>query len=136
MKKALSVLLVFALCSLFFASFQVHPAQSATTQDTSAVSNVLISPATDSISAGAAETYTATASDNFGNSWDVTASTTWNISDGAGGFWSGNVYTSEVDGSWTVYGTYGSNVYAADLTVIPALVNIAKPQPRPSGFNG
>ena len=32
---------------------------------------------------------------------------------------SGNVYTSEVDGSWTVDGTYGSNVYAAGLTVIP-----------------
>ncbi len=94
-------------------------AQNGITVNAAAVSNVIISPATDSIRVGDAETYTATASDAFGNSWDVTASTSWNISDGAGGSWSGNVYTSEVDGSWTVYGTYGSNVYAAGLTVIP-----------------
>ena len=62
-------------------------AQNGITVNAAAVSNVIISPATDSIRVGDAETYTATASDAFGNSWDVTASTSWNISDGAGGSW-------------------------------------------------
>ena len=40
-----------------------------------AVANVAISPAGSSVTAGLSETYSATASDVYGNSWDVTSST-------------------------------------------------------------
>jgi hypothetical protein len=50
----------------------------------SAVS-IAVSPATDSITAGNSETYSAMATDAYGNSWDVTASVTWSIDPGANG---------------------------------------------------
>ncbi len=86
----------------------------------SAVTNVVISPADSSVTAGLSETYSATASDAYGNSWDVTSSTTWSISSGAGGSWSSNVYTSATTGSWTITGTYASTAYTTGLTVNPA----------------
>jgi hypothetical protein len=86
----------------------------------SAVTNVVISPAGSSVTAGLSKTYSATASDEYGNTWDVTSSTTWSISSGAGGSWSSNVYTSATAGSWTVTGTYDSAPYTTGLTVNPA----------------
>ena len=89
------------------------------TVNAAASSNILISPIDSSLRAGSSLTFSATATDAYGNTWDATSSTIWNISDGAGGSWSGNVYTSEVSGSWTVTGTYGSAAYTTSLTVIP-----------------
>jgi cell division septation protein DedD len=104
------------------------------------VANVVISPAGSSITAGLSKTYSATASDAHGNSWDVTSSTTWNISYGAGGSWSGNVYTSASAGSWTVTGTYASTAYTAGLTVNPAaldhfIFNTIAPQTSGNAFS-
>ncbi|MGD0645441.1 MAG: hypothetical protein ABSA75_11100 [Candidatus Bathyarchaeia archaeon] len=79
-----------------------------------------VSPGSATISAGNSETYAAKASDAYGNIWDVTSSTNWSISSGAGGSWNGNVYTSATAGSWTVTGTYASTAYTAGLTVNPA----------------
>ena len=62
-------------------------------------------------------TYSATASDVYSNTWDVTSSTTWSISTGAGGSWSNNVYTSATAGFWSVTGTYAYESYTTDLTV-------------------
>ena len=84
------------------------------------VVNVVISPSGSSVTAGSSKTYSATASDAYGNTWDVTSLTTWSISSDAGGFWSGNVFTSAVAGSWTVTGTYASTSYTTVMTVNPA----------------
>ena len=84
--------------------------------------SVAISPAHSSVAAGLSKAYSATASDVYGNTWDVTSSTSWSISSGAGGSWSGNVYTSANVGLWTVTGTYASKVYATSLTVVAGAV--------------
>ena len=82
---------------------------------------ITISPASQMIAAGDAQAYTATATDSFGNTWDVTAdiSTTngWTVSAGAGGSWNGAIYTSEKAGSWIVTGTYFGDSATAPLTV-------------------
>jgi hypothetical protein len=84
------------------------------------VVNVVVSPSGSSVTAGSSKTYSAMASDAYGNTWDVTSLTTWSISPEAGGSWSGNVFTSAVVGSWTVTGTYASIGYTTGLTVNPA----------------
>ena len=86
------------------------------------VSAVAISSVGSSVVAGLSKVYSATASDVFGNTWDVTSLTSWSVSSGAGGSWSGNVYTSAKAGSWTVTGTYASTAYTAGLTVTPSAV--------------
>jgi hypothetical protein len=79
--------------------------------------NVAISPSGSSVTSGASKTFSAMASDAYGNSWDVTALTSWSISSGAGGSWSSSVFTSAAVGSWTVTGTYASTAYTTGLTV-------------------
>ena len=87
------------------------------------MSSVKITPAASSISAGNAISFTATASDIYGNSWDVTSATTWGISSGAGGSWTGNIYVSSASGSWTVTGIYASTPYTTTVTVNPGTVD-------------
>ncbi len=86
--------------------------------------------ATDTVNPGATATYTATASDDYGDTWDVTGATSFSIDSGAGGSWgagsSSNVFTSENSGTWTVTGTYGLLSDTASLTVN------ATPQGEPS----
>ena len=61
---------------------------------------------------------TATATDIYGNSWDVSAQATWSIpAGGDGGSWSGNVYTSHTAGTYTVQAAYGGKTATATLTV-------------------
>ena len=79
--------------------------------------SITISPASASINAGSTQTYTATASDANGNTWDITSSTSWSISAGADGSWAGNVYTSSNAGSWTVTGTFSGTSNTAPLSV-------------------
>jgi hypothetical protein len=79
--------------------------------------SIAVSPATDSITAGNSVTYTATATDAYGNSWDVTGLVTWSIDSGAGGSWSGATYTSANAGSWTVKALLGEVYGTASLTV-------------------
>ena len=93
--------------------------QTGITVNRAGVVNVVISPSGSSVTAGASKTYSATASDAFGNSWDVTSLTDWSINFDSGGTWSGNVFTSAVAGSWTVTGTYASTSYTTGLIVNP-----------------
>jgi hypothetical protein len=79
--------------------------------------SIVISPDTATIKAGETQAYTATAFDEFGNSFDVTSETTFSIDEEAGGSWAANVYTSEKAGTWTVTGTYGALRDTATLTV-------------------
>ncbi len=88
-----------------------------------AIVNVVITPAGSSVTAGGTAAFSAMASDASGNSWDVTSSTAWRISSGAGGTWRNNVYTSANAGTWTVTGTYASVPYTIALTVNPGTVN-------------
>ena len=91
-----------------------------TVTHTAAVASFVISPAGSAVNAGASLTYSATASDVFGNTWNATSLTTWSISSGAGGSWSNNLYTAATAGSWKVTGTYASTAYTTGLTVNPA----------------
>jgi uncharacterized repeat protein (TIGR01451 family) len=85
---------------------------------------IVISPETASISAGDTQTYTVKAYDTSGASMgDVTSSTTFSIQVGAGGSWSGNTYTSENVGRWTVTATYSGKSDTATLTVVASPIN-------------
>jgi len=67
---------------------------------------VNLEPAAAVRTAGQSISYALTACDAYSNSWDVTASGGYMIEQGAGGNWMGNVYTTEVTGTWTVTGTW------------------------------
>ncbi|RLC98298.1 MAG: hypothetical protein DRI77_05325, partial [Chloroflexi bacterium] len=79
--------------------------------------SVALDPATETIEAGEAVTYTAVATDSYGNSWGATAAYT--ITPGAGGGWTDNIYTSAISGTWTVTGTVDGVDGVATLTVNP-----------------
>ena len=83
--------------------------------------HIMVSPDSSTITAGATETYTAEAFDEFNNSLGyVTSSTTFSITPAAGGSWSGtynNVYTSAKAGTWIVTGTCGALSDNASLTI-------------------
>ncbi|MBI4777813.1 DUF11 domain-containing protein [Candidatus Desantisbacteria bacterium] len=64
-----------------------------------------ITPATKSVRAGESATYTATAMDIGGNTWDVTGSTTFGTDETKGSMTT-NTYISVKVGTWTVWGTY------------------------------
>ena len=61
---------------------------------------LIVSPSTATITTGSNEAFTATATDAYNNIWDATPSTDWIIDSGAGGSWSGNVYSSITAGTW------------------------------------
>lgn len=82
---------------------------------------VELSPADATVTAGDAQSFVATAYDQYDNErGDVTPATTFDIDDAAGGGWSGSEYTSERAGTWTVAGTYEGVTGTAALTVEPA----------------
>jgi hypothetical protein len=64
--------------------------------------SIYIAPYNASVAAGTNETYTVTAFDGSGNSWDVTNIVSWGIDANAYGSWSDNVYTSAKAGVWNV----------------------------------
>ncbi|MDW7992519.1 MAG: PKD domain-containing protein [Anaerolineae bacterium] len=77
-----------------------------------------ISPKNATIASGQVQTYTAASADLCANPLgDVTPSTVFTISPGAGGTWNGNRYTAEKDGTWTITGTWGALHDTAVLTV-------------------
>ncbi|MFL5927125.1 MAG: beta strand repeat-containing protein, partial [Gaiellaceae bacterium] len=87
--------------------------------DAASVDHIVISPASTSIAAGGAQTYTAEAFDAADDPLgDVTGSTTFTVS--PDGSCSGNVCTATVAGAHTVTGSSGANSSAADLAVAPA----------------
>jgi len=88
------------------------------TFSTTSAGYLVISPATATVAAGSTRAYTAEAFDQFNNSLgSVTSATVFSIQSGAGGGWSGNVYTSEKPGIWTVTGAYTGLTGTATLTV-------------------
>ena len=89
---------------------------SLTVNHTAAVS-VGLTPEAEMVTAGESVTYTLTASDEFANEWDVTVEGSYAIETGVGGWWAGNVYTSEEAGTWTVTAIYDSLSDSASLRV-------------------
>ncbi len=81
-----------------------------------------IEPISYSMLPGGSETFKAFGRDPSGRDWDVTSEVNWSISGDAGGFWSGNVYTSANVGNWTVTGTYLGFVTTAKLSVLDPIL--------------
>jgi hypothetical protein len=104
-------------------SGHVGTSNSFTVAHATSISTILITPASSSVTAGGSKTFSALASDLYGNTWDVTSSTIWSITSGTGGSWSGNVYTSKTAGLWTITATYSSTPYTTSLTVNPSALD-------------
>jgi uncharacterized membrane protein len=91
-----------------------------------AATSLVLTPGTDSITAGTTQSYVATATDATGNTWDVTATTSFEINSHAAGSWTLNVYTAHIAGvAWVINGTDSvSGITAhATLTVTPAAID-------------
>ena len=79
---------------------------------------VTLQPLTAVISAGQRITYTAIATDTFGNPiGNVTGSTTFSIAPASGGVFAANVVTPTIKNTWIVTGVNGSVISTATLTV-------------------
>jgi adhesin/invasin len=87
------------------------------------VDHVDLTPDSATRAAGESISYTLTAYDAEGNSWDVTSAGVYTITDGAGGMWVTNVYTAQLAGTWTVTATYSGQSDAATLTVTPLSIH-------------
>ena len=85
------------------------------------VVSVEITPAEETIMAGEELFYTAMASDDVGNTWDVTGETLFSIEAGAGGSWLDSTFYSETLGDWTVTGEYNYLIDTALLHVESAV---------------
>ena len=95
-----------------------------------AATNVAVSPQKASVTAGGSQSFTATANDAYGNSWDVTDSAVFNINSLADGSWAGHTYTSAKAGAWTVTGTVGSLIGQASFTVLHGPINSLALSPK------
>ena len=80
--------------------------------------SIAITPSNSDLTAGSSQAYTATATDSFANTWDVSGLTVWSINNIAGGLWSSNVYTSATAGTWTINGNFQGLVATSSLTVV------------------
>ncbi len=100
-------------------TFQSLAATAVLTVEHATPASIAVAPDPETVTAGGAVTYTALAEDAYGNTWDVTGSTSFSTPAGAGGSWVDNVYTSQTAGTWTVTGTYQTLTDTASLTVEP-----------------
>ncbi len=94
----------------------------------STASTLTVSSSVSAVTQGSTVTFAATATDAYGNRWDVTSATHWGITQAAGGLWNGNVYTADNVGSWTVTATYGSLVNSTTLVVTAKSTSSASQQ--------
>ena len=98
---------------------------------------VTLAPANAVITAGQNIAYTTTATDTYGNSWNATSTAVFAITPGAGGSWSGNIYTSRVAGNWTVTAIVDGTPDTAGLNVVPGapytITLVANPTSRVVG---
>lgn len=80
-----------------------------------------VRPPATTVVAGSWVTYTAVATDAFGNSWDATGETAFAA--GGGNAFAGNVLSATVAGTWPVTGTLGGVQDTALITVTPDAVH-------------
>ncbi|HZY41129.1 MAG TPA: hypothetical protein VFF59_03925, partial [Anaerolineae bacterium] len=93
-----------------------------------------LQPPTAVISAGQRITYTAIATDTFGNPiGNVTGSTAFSITPASGGVFAANAVTPTIKNTWIVTGVNGSAVSTATLTVTAAAFNRLTIENAPAG---
>ncbi len=111
--------------TIMASAYNIIPATTQFTIQTHATTatHVIISSSSSLIHPNENAILSAIAYDTYGNSWDVTASTSWSINSNAGGYWHNNIYTAKYSGVWTVTGTYASGIYTTSLKVESAPVN-------------
>ena len=88
--------------------------------------NLVLTPGGVTVVAGTSQSYIATATDAFGNSWNVTGTTIFEIDLHAAGSWTDDVYLSHSAGmAWVINGTDSvSGIKATTtLTVTPATIH-------------
>ncbi|MCR4408268.1 MAG: FG-GAP-like repeat-containing protein [Anaerolineae bacterium] len=79
---------------------------------------ITLEPASTVITGGLSVAYTVTATNAYSQSYDATNYlTNYSIDGAAGGSWSGNVYTTGNDGTWTVTATHRGLTDTAELLV-------------------
>jgi hypothetical protein len=106
-------------------TFTLDTAQAATTLTVthSTAAHLILTPAGETLTAGASISYTVWARDIFGNGWDATADADYAIAPEAGGTWeephARAHYTSQYAGTWPVTATVGTTTATAALTVTP-----------------
>jgi len=88
------------------------------------IDHITLAPSSATIVAGQVQTYTVTAYDTHGTSRDVTTQAMFSITLGAGGSWTGNIYTSQRAGEWIAVAVYGSRTAVASLKVNPGAPRI------------
>jgi len=88
-----------------------------TVTHSASVDHLSLAPATATIVAGTTQTYTSTAYDAYGNSWDITALTAFSIS--PNGSFSGNIASVSLAGPHTITGSYATKSATALLQVTP-----------------
>jgi uncharacterized repeat protein (TIGR01451 family) len=99
-----------------------------------APSTLTLQPPTAVISAGQRITFTAIATDSFGNSiGNVTGSTAFSIAPASGGSFVANAVTPTVKSTWIVTGINGSAVDTSSLTVTSAAFNRLAIEDAPAG---
>ncbi len=91
--------------------------------------SLTIAPRGAVVTAGDWVTYTAVATDAFGNGWDATAEVTWSA--GGGNAFAGNVLSATVAGTWPVTGTLGAAADATTVTIRPGPVAALRMSPVP-----
>jgi len=90
--------------------------------------SIKISPDGYTVSSGNSIQFTGMALDKFDNQFDVTEEILWDIDDEAGGDWTDNEYTAEIEGVWTVTGTYTGLVDGTILNVGPVEITPTLPE--------
>jgi hypothetical protein len=104
-----------------------------------AVNSITVSPSSATINVGTSQTYSATASDAYGNTWTATGLVTWSIS-GSAGTWTTNTVTATKAGTWTVTATLNGVSGTASLTANPSVASVLVvsgfPSPITAGNSG
>jgi len=90
--------------------------------------SIKISPDGYTVSSGNSIEFAGMALDKFDNQFDVTEEILWDIDDEAGGDWTDNEYTAEIEGVWTVTGTYTGLVDGTILNVGPVIITPTLPE--------
>ncbi len=83
------------------------------------ITSLSLSPQSATTTTGTTVTYSVQGFDTQGNGATTTASSTFSISSGAGGSFSGSTYAPQNTGNWIVSALYGSLTGSSTLTVIP-----------------
>ena len=95
-------------------------------------SSLSLTPDSEAILAGETVTYATWAHNRFG-SWEVTANAAYTSPAAAGGVWSGNVYTSQNPGTWTITSTWGGLTGTATLYVNDPSITAVRIEDAASG---